>query len=104
VADAMGGHERRGGTRSNELLLKGVVKLLPTPRTNEANGPAEHGTGGQDLRTAISLLPTPRASDGEKGGPNQRGSSGDLTLSSAVHRTGASTNPRSDVGNTLWDD
>lgn len=32
-----------------------------------------------------SLLPTPLASDGEKGGPNQRGGSGDLRLSSAVH-------------------
>lgn len=30
------------------------------------------------------LLPTPRASDGEKGGPGQRGSSGDLMLPSAV--------------------
>lgn len=30
-------------------------------------------------------MPTPRASDGEKGGPNQRGSKGDLTVSSAVH-------------------
>ena len=32
----------------------------------------------------ISLLPTPKASDGEKGGPNQRGSSGDYMLPSAV--------------------
>nr|WP_238400055.1 hypothetical protein [Kocuria indica] len=31
-------------------------------------------------------LPTPRASEGEKGGPNQKGSSGDLTLSSAIVR------------------
>src|SRR5690606_26028829 len=30
------------------------------------------------------LLPTPRATDGTKGGPNQRGSSGDLMLPSAV--------------------
>src|SRR5690606_20084476 len=30
------------------------------------------------------LLPTPRATDGEKGGPNQRGSKGDLMLPSAV--------------------
>lgn len=30
------------------------------------------------------LLPTPRATDGAKGGPNQRGSSGDLMLPSAV--------------------
>src|SRR5690606_12204794 len=33
-----------------------------------------------------NLLPTPRATDGTKGGPNQRGSSGDLMLPSAVHR------------------
>lgn len=26
VADAMGGHERRGGNRGGELLLKGLVK------------------------------------------------------------------------------
>jgi len=31
-----------------------------------------------------SLLPTARATDGTKGGPNQRGSSGDLMLPSAV--------------------
>jgi hypothetical protein len=32
------------------------------------------------------ILPTPRATDGTKGGPNQRGSSGDLMLPSAVIR------------------
>jgi hypothetical protein len=32
------------------------------------------------------LLPTPRASEGAKGSPNQHGSKGDLTLSSAVVR------------------
>ena len=32
----------------------------------------------------VTLLPTPRATDGTKGGPNQRGSSGDLMLPSAV--------------------
>lgn len=36
------------------------------------------------MATFASLLPTPRASDGEKGGPNQRGSKGDLTMNSAV--------------------
>lgn len=61
-----------------------VARLLPTPRTTDSNGAGEHGTGGPDLRTAVSLLPTPRATDGEKGGPNQRGSSGDLMLPSAV--------------------
>ncbi|WP_185202851.1 hypothetical protein [Streptomyces alkaliterrae] len=58
--------------------------LLPTPRTSDTNGPGGHGTGGPDLRTAVALLPTPRATDGSKGGPNQRGSSGDLMLPSAV--------------------
>jgi len=32
----------------------------------------------------MTLLPTPRATDGTKGGPNQRGSSGDLMPPSAV--------------------
>jgi DNA (cytosine-5)-methyltransferase 1 len=58
--------------------------LLPTPRTSDTNGAGQHGTGGPDLRTVVDLLPTPRATDGTKGGPNQRGSSGDLMLPSAV--------------------
>lgn len=41
-----------------------AVQLLPTPRSNEANGIGEHGTGGQDLRTTVSLLPSPRTTDG----------------------------------------
>ncbi len=67
----------RGGSRAE-------LTLLPTPRTSDTNGPGVHGTGGQDLRTVIDLLPTPRATDGTKGGPNQRGSSGDMMLPSAV--------------------
>jgi hypothetical protein len=35
------------------------LTLLPTPQTSDTNGPGEHGTGGPDLRTAVSLLPTP---------------------------------------------
>jgi hypothetical protein len=60
------------------------LDLLPTPTVSDTNGPGMHGDGGADLRTAVSLLPTPRATDGTKGGPNQRGSSGDLMLPSAV--------------------
>ena len=45
---------------------------LPTPA---------HLTAG---RAYSSLLPTPLASDGEHGGPNQRGGKGDLRLTSAV--------------------
>lgn len=40
--------------------------------------------GGTPDADGVSLLPTPRATDGTKGGPNQRGSSGDLMLPSAV--------------------
>jgi hypothetical protein len=36
------------------------------------------------LPSASAGVPTPRATDGTKGGPNQRGSSGDLMLPSAV--------------------
>lgn len=60
--------------------------LLPTPRTSDTNGAGQPAVAVLDLRTAVNLLPTPRASDGEKGGPNQRGSSGDLMLPSAVMR------------------
>ncbi|NEW42751.1 DNA cytosine methyltransferase [Nocardia cyriacigeorgica] len=42
------------------------------------------GRGARRDAGPVALLPTPRASDGTKGGPNQRGSSGDLMLPSAV--------------------
>jgi hypothetical protein len=65
-------------------LDDGIALLLPTPTASDRFGAGDHGEGGPDLRTTIALLPTPRASDGEKGGPNQRGSSGDLMLPSAI--------------------
>lgn len=37
------------------------------------------------LDPSEALLPTPKASDGEKGGPNQRGSSGDYPLPAIAH-------------------
>ena len=50
---------------------------------------AKHGNGnGHGKSLAIEaqrLLPTPRATDGTKGGPNQRGSKGDLMLPSAIN-------------------
>jgi DNA (cytosine-5)-methyltransferase 1 len=80
----------------------GEPTLLPTPAVNDmgegktpdvwdewtATMQTRHGNGnGHGKSLAIEaqrLLPTPRAGDGEKGGPNQRGSSGDLMLPSAV--------------------
>jgi hypothetical protein len=65
--------------------------LLPTPEAKLGSAGTDYaradreGSGGDDLQTRMAkLLPTPRASDGEKGGPNQAGSSGDLMLPSAV--------------------
>jgi hypothetical protein len=79
--------------------------LLPTPTASSPGSTANYrpdGTPysegyGPTLLDAVRLLPTPRATDGEKGGPNQRGSKGDLTLPSAAHRIGAST-PRPSRG------
>ena len=58
--------------------------LLPTPVARDAKGVPADGYAGASLPREISLLPTPRASDGTHGGPNQRGSKGDLALPSAV--------------------
>ncbi|MFF1795666.1 hypothetical protein ACFVXQ_15850, partial [Kitasatospora sp. NPDC058263] len=105
--------------------LPNVVELLPTPTVSEATGTGHAGRGGMNLRHTVSLLPTPTAADGErtsatftrgnptlsgallptpratdgtKGGPNQRGSKGDLTLPSAAARIGASTGRPSAAG------
>jgi len=76
-----------GGVQTLKTQVGGrpKYKTLPTPTVSDTNGPGTHGDGGLDLRTAVSLLPTPKASDGEKGGPNQRGSSGDWPLPAIGH-------------------
>jgi hypothetical protein len=79
------------------------LKLLPTPQARDGDGrgasdPAARRARGHSvgLDDAVSILPqnpanvllfpTPRASDGTKGSPNQRGSKGDLMLTSAIAR------------------
>lgn len=92
-----GGH---GATLADE-----IEHLLPTPMAS-MNGASqveiEAGNPKHRLETAVALLPTPRASDGTKGGPNQAGSAGDLTLPSAVTRlpgsSGANTPRPSTAG------
>jgi DNA (cytosine-5)-methyltransferase 1 len=44
--------------------------LLPTPRSSDKTGGAEHGTGGPDLTTVVEcrLFPTPMATDGARNG------------------------------------
>lgn len=104
VSTELGGVRESGAKRAITLGAAVHHQLLPTPRTSDTNGPGAHGDGGMDLRTVATLLPTPRATDGTKGGPNQRGSSGDLMLPSAVQSIGASTVPPSVAGNPSSDD
>lgn len=54
----------------------------------------------QDVAEHELVFPTPRASDGAHGGPNQRGSSGDLTMSSAVHKLLSTPDTLPDAPNT----
>lgn len=72
---------------------RGAAPLFPTPTARDGDGRGEGSaeyweahrrTCGVPLGAAVALLPTPRASDGVNGGPNQRGSKGDLALPSAV--------------------
>ena len=75
---ALGAERTDAGRRQGEVLL-------PTPVADHSRGLPQPGTDYASLPNAVlSLLPTPRATDGTKGGPNQRGSSGDLMLPSAV--------------------
>ncbi|MEE2041849.1 DNA cytosine methyltransferase [Nocardiopsis tropica] len=74
--------KRRAGGHS--VSLADVVEhLLPTPRARDSKG---RGYDDQlpNVIEDLSLLPTPRASGGAHGGPNQRGSKGDLALPAAV--------------------
>ena len=72
-------------TQHGKPALQALLLTLPTPTASVATGAGTQGRdGGPNLQTAVDLLPTPRATDGTKGGPNQRGSSGDLMLPSAV--------------------
>ena len=61
-----------------------ALTLLPTPKASNNENRSSDWANGPNLGEALALLPTPRATDGTKGGPNQRGSSGDLMLPSAV--------------------
>ena len=92
----MPGGERKTIT-SLSVLARNEMRqpdaLLKTPTAQLAvNGGSQHpdkrreGGHGPTLADQVEheLLPTPRATDGTKGGPNQRGSSGDLMLPSAV--------------------
>lgn len=93
------------GAMAAKSYLSGQVTLLPTPEAKLSDSGPDYaragrdGSGGDDLTTSLHrLLPTPRATDGTKGGPNQRGSSGDLMLPSAVLLPTPTTEPTTGNG------
>ena len=82
-------------TQTGGPSLPDQARLLATPRASDTGMAGRRAGAG--LRPPLSrqvlpladpevLLPTPRATDGTKGRPAQRGSKGDLMLSSAVLR------------------
>ena len=66
-----------------------------------------HGNGnghGKSLeQEALKMLPTPVSSDAEHSGPNQRDSSGRLSLTATAVRVGATTHPPLSAGSTSSD-
>lgn len=78
--------KRRAGGHGPTLADQ-VEHLLPTPAARDWKSGQSNimDRNARPLNEVVEmLLPTPRATDGTKGGPNQRGSSGDLMLPSAV--------------------
>jgi hypothetical protein len=67
--------------------------MIPTPGAQDAKHRGTINTGLDRLKRGkqitldqhVQLWPTPRASDSTHGGPNSRGSKGDLNLPAAVH-------------------
>jgi DNA (cytosine-5)-methyltransferase 1 len=85
ASDWKGPNRSESGSASSRGMATVAETLLPTPTASDRFGAGNHGEGGADLRTTVdTLFPTPRATDGTNGGPNQRGTSGDLMLPSAV--------------------
>jgi hypothetical protein len=85
--------KHNNGNGHGKSLNVEAQRLLPTPAARDSHNAGDPdrtadrmADRGQPLsEVAVNvLMPTPRATDGTKGGPNQRGSSGDLMLPSAV--------------------
>jgi DNA (cytosine-5)-methyltransferase 1 len=78
---------RRAGEGFRPPLSEVLLNLFPTP-TATPYGNNQSSSAGAAVRPSLDaiavMLPTPRATDGTKGGPNQRGSSGDVMLPAAV--------------------
>lgn len=84
---------RAGSMRNGQLFERPTLErrtdanaYLSTPLARDGKGTPKTGFNVGNLCSDIAeLLPTPRATDGTKGGPNQRGSKGDRMLPSILH-------------------
>jgi len=85
--------KHNNGNGHGKSLNVEAQRLLPTPTARDSHNAGDAGRTDDRMaeraqplsEIAVNvLMPTPRATDGTKGGPNQRGSSGDLMLPSAV--------------------
>lgn len=83
VVSALGSaYTRDGGQAGKErLTVAGQAQNWTTPTALERSGQGERNKA---LVLDVKAWSTPRASDGKNGGPNQRGSKGDLMLPSMV--------------------
>lgn len=78
VGNVTGGNMRRGGKRSNELLLPGVVaELLPTPTASDY-GSNRGGRGGRVGKVRPSLGTLAKTLTGDSTDPPSNGGSGSL--------------------------
>lgn len=98
--EAQGGRSRpnagrRSGTPAADARRAGLEVGRVEPDRDERQA-AQRG-GGEPAADAARP-------DGEKGGPNQRGSKGDLALPAVAHRIGAGSAPPSPAGSTPPDD
>lgn len=115
AADGLGGHERRGGDRGEELLLAGLAKdvtrLLPTPntkdgmgaRSDEALARAMTKGGCFNLKDVMPrMLPTPTTRDHKS--HNQRRDETCLTGALTAPPSPDTPLPSDALPLTLWTD
>ena len=85
---------------------------IPTATATDAQGsrnktavrhnPDSKHREGTTLTDFVTIVPTPRATDGTKGGPNQRGSKGDVALPGYVASLPTVTHARGRLLNPDW--
>jgi hypothetical protein len=94
-----------GASRLRDVA--GLLATLPTPTASDTNGAGAHGTGGADLRTAVTLLPTPTTQDkvGVRGDFNYDSANQTLReVASLLGQPGVITAPPSPDGSASSDD